>query len=405
MLGGSIFLYHADRQLAGWNLLYRQHCCHVFDGRDSGILKWYKAAEGVGWLYISALLAGMAVAAKMNAAFGLPVLIAVVLWNSRRLAIWRMSTPGVDHGDVAMPWYGLSYHWTENPVFPMMNGFFKGPIWPPVNTIVNSNSFGIGTSLASMGRLPFRLVLCTERFGETSPRGSEGLALLIAFPFGIFLGLKNRRNERLLLAIAVVYWVLWSFTFQYSRYFVHILPVICVLAAATVFHFDSTAYAASVRRVCLACGLIMQVPITPVQFWNIPERFPVQRALGLEERDHFLNRALLGYAAVQHLNAVIKPGDRVIGVDMEQTRVYLNAPLETLPGSTLNSRLRDVAAMPPDDSLLQHLRKDGFRYILVTRAVLQAPPVWYPYLNRDFLNRFTTVEFLNADTVLFRLKL
>ena len=91
-------------------------------------VKWYKAAEGVGWLYISALLAGMAVAAKMNAAFGLPVLIVVVLWNSRRLAMWRISLLVLIMATAAMPWYGLSYHWTENPVFPMMNGFFKGPV-------------------------------------------------------------------------------------------------------------------------------------------------------------------------------------------------------------------------------------------------------------------------------------
>jgi hypothetical protein len=248
------------------------------------------------------------------------------------------------------------------------------------------------------------LIFNTDRFGEVTPRGSAGLALLIAFPFCILLALKNHRTRRLLFGTIVVYWFLWSYTFQYSRYFVHILPLVCVLAAATVFYFDSSAFAATVRRLCLACGLIMQFPATPVQFLSIPGRFPVRRALGLETRVQFLDRALIGYAAVRHLNTIIKPGERVIGLDMEQTRLYLNAPLETLPGSTLDSRLRDVAAMPPDGSLLADLRKDGFGYILVRRAALRDPPVWYPYLNRDFMRRFTTTEFMNDETILFHLK-
>jgi hypothetical protein len=367
-------------------------------------LKWYKGAASVGWLYISGLLAGLAVASKMNAAFGLFGLIAVVLWNVRRLASWRVALLVLIMATVATPWYALTYHWTGNPVMPMLNGVFKSPLWPPVSTIVSSNNVGIGTSAAAMVRLPFRFTFNTERFGEVSPRGSAGLALLVAFPFCILLALKKGRSERLLIGTTVIYWILWSYTFQYTRYFVHILPLVCVLATATVFYFDSSPFAATVRRLCLACGLIMQFPSTSVLFWNIPGRFRIRRAFALETREHFLDRALTGYAAVRRLNTLIKPGERVIGVDIEQIRLYLHAPLETWPDSTLDSRLRDVIEMPPDESLLAKLRKDGFSYILVTRAALRNPPMWYPYLKPDFLTRFATTEFMDDDTVLFHLK-
>jgi hypothetical protein len=367
-------------------------------------VKWYQDKESTGWLYVGALLAGLSVGAKMNAAFGLLAVISVVLWNTRRLTIRRIALLMVLMAAVAAPWYGLTYYWTGNPVLPMLNGIFKSPLWEPVNRVMNSNDFGIGTSAGSLLRLPFRVIFNTERFGEASPRGSAGLALLIAFPFSILLAFKDRRIERLLLGTALVYWIVWSYSFQYSRYFVHILPVVCILAAATAFYFDSRGVAASVRRISLALVLIMQFPTTPVQFWNIPGRFPVWRALGLETRENFLNRALTGYAAVQHLNTIVEPGDRVIGVDMEKIRLYLNAPLETLGDSTLDSRLRDAGGMPPDQSLLAYLQSHRFKYILLTRVSLTAPPDRSPYLNRNFLTRFATVEFADRETVLYRLK-
>jgi hypothetical protein len=57
------------------------------------------------------------------------------------------------------------------------------------------------------------------------------------------------------------------------------------------------------------------------------------------------------------------PGDRVIGVGVEQTRLYLNTPLETLAGSTLESKLNRVATMPADQQLQKTLLADGFKYI------------------------------------------
>jgi hypothetical protein len=104
------------------------------------------------------------------------------------------------------------------------------------------------------------------------------------------------------------------------------------------------------------------------------------------------------------LNSVIEPEDRVIGVDVEQIRLYLNAPLYTLADSTRNSTLRGVADMQPDEVLLTSLRRSGFTYILVTRAALHNPPTWFPYLKNEFLGRFAGVEFMDSDTILYRLK-
>lgn len=364
-------------------------------------VRWYKTPSSNGWIPVIGALAGMTVASKMNAAFGLPVVIAIVCWKARHASIWRVAIFIALIIGVALPWFALTYHWTANPVFPVLNGLFKSPLWPQNNTLLNSNAFGIGTSIGSMVRLPFRLVFNTDRFGEALPRGSAGLALLIAFPFSVVLLAQGRRTAALLGSF-VVFWLGWSYSFQYLRYFVSIMPAVCVLASATVLSLNTSRGSSTVCRICLAVGLIMQFPSMPLQFWNIPERFPLRVAFGLETREHFLDRALLGYSGVTHLNRELKPGDRVIGVGVEQTRLYLNAPLETLAGSTLGSKLHRAAAMPADQ-LQKTLLADGFKYIFVTRTALQDSPEQYPYLRSDFLSRFATLEFMDSSTLVYRL--
>jgi hypothetical protein len=190
--------------------------------------------------------------------------------------------------------------------------------------------------------------------------------------------------------------LLWAYSFQYLRYYAQILPVICVLAAATGFHFRTAAW--------LALALVLQFAAASPQFWNIPERFPVAVALGRETREHFLERTIGPYDAVQYLNKVAKPGDRILGVEADQARFYLSAPMESLVESTVNSPLNKAKSMPSNGKLADALRQAGFSYILASRSAVAAPASWYPYLQPDFIRQFATMEYRDADTALYRLK-
>jgi hypothetical protein len=405
-IGSWATAYFCTTPIVSWlaGTAYTDHIIAMFlTAAVLAFVKWRKNPASAGWLYISSLLASLAIACKINTAFGLVAIMAVACWNIRRVGFRRAGLIVLITSAVVLPWYALTYHWTGNPVIPYLNGFFKSPLWAPVNQITNSNEFGIGTSRGSIIRLPFRYTFNTERFGEASPRGSAGVALLIAFPFSLILLWREKRIAGLLIGTFAIYFLAWAYTFQYSRYFVPILPVVCVLAAATAFSADSFPFPKIAIQLCLALGLIAQFPTNPVQFWNIPERFPVRMALGLETREHFLDRTLVGYGAVRHLNTDLKPAERVIGVGVEQIRLYLNAPLETLADASRVSKLRDVVGMPPDRALLKSLRSSGFTYILTTRTALVHPTDEYPYLKDNFLADFATIEFMDAETALYRL--
>lgn len=366
--------------------------------------KWYRQPASAGWMYASGALAGIAIAAKMNAAFGLPVLIGAACWNVRRVSLWRVVACLGVIAAVTVPWYAVTYYWTGNPFLPMLNGVFKSSMWEQNNHILNSTSFGVGTSPASLIRLPFRFIFNTDLFGEASPRGGAGIALLIAFPFAAFLISRKRPVPGFLVAALGIYFVIWALTLQYCRYFAHILPVVSVLAVATVFHFGSQGIGGRARIACLGIGMVAQFAVTPVQYWAIPERYPARVALGLETREHFLDRALLGYTAARRLNGLLKKGDRVIGAGVEQIRYYLDAPLETLEQSTVPAETRALMGARPDEALLRDMRNYGFAYILASKDNLQNPSDQYPYLKTEFLSRFATLEYSDNLTVLYRLK-
>jgi hypothetical protein len=242
----------------------------------------------------------------------------------------------------------------------------------------------------------------TVRFGTATPRGAAGSALLFTFPFGLALLTLRKTNAAILIATVALFFLMWAFAFQNVRYYVHILPVVCVLGAATVLSFNKTGWTGVLSRVCLAIVLIVQFLPTSMMF-SIPDRFPVKTAFGMETREQFLKRSLAIYAGAERLNTLVLAGERVLGVGVEDARFYLNAPLETLADSTLNTVLRAGSSLS-DGKLLYTLTQSGFRYVFARRQSMKDPPVWLPYIKREFLDDFATLVFSDENTVVYRLK-
>jgi hypothetical protein len=156
-------------------------------------------------------------------------------------------------------------------------------------------------------------------------------------------------------------------------------------------------------RVIILVVVVTQPLISSVQFWNIPERFPLRVALGLESREAFLRRALNGYRAALYLNQVSRPDEKVLGAGTENLRFYLRSRLETLSISLLDSPVRILAVMAPGPELLAELKRAGFRHLLITRDSLQKPTEYVSYLDRSFLEHNGRLEFSDEYVLVFRL--
>jgi hypothetical protein len=371
-------------------------------------LGWWRNRQSK-WLALTGFLIGNAVAVKLNAlyvAVGLSSALLVALVTTKSLLRNKVRIVAMlvlPAALIAIPWYLPSYVHTGNPVFPLLNGIFKSPKAELTNSMLGDSPFGIGTSLAALVRIPFRLSFDTARFGEDVPAGMLGPLLLLFVPFGLVVIFK-KVETRVLGLIAFVYFILWAETLQYARFYLLILPITVVLAVAGVDFAFPDRLARRIAWMSLLILLIFQMVVLPVHYWSIPDRFPLAFALGLESRDSLLARALDGYDSVQVINRSIAPGAKVLGIDAENLRFYLKPPLETLAESLLDSPIRPIAATPPGPELARQLSRLNISYLLTSRIALKNPPSYYPYATQEFLRNYGKLVQADEFIVAYRLR-
>lgn len=370
-------------------------------------LRWRETRQMI-WLWATGFLGGAAVGAKLNALFGLPVIVVVLLWDllrSRHLSSW-MKVKGLAGCTLAasfasVPYFLIVYVFTGNPFFPLLNGVFRSPLGPAENLNSNASSFSLGASPLALLRLPFALTFESERFGEAMPSGAVGICLAL-LPLALILLFVARSGARLLLAICVIYLALLVYTMPYARYYIPVLPIVTVLAAAAVVHFSTVKWMSRINLLCLGLAFITQTAVIPGMFWSIPERAPIKLAFGLETQEAFLDRTLPMHPAVQYLNRSVKPGEKVIGVGVNYMNfytmnVYLNAPLVR---SDEVSPLLGGSSAP---ALAGDLIRNGFSYVVIKRGD-SASNLDTPYTNQSFLDRFATLEYTAGNVDVFRLR-
>jgi hypothetical protein len=369
-------------------------------------VRWYRS-QRIAWIMAAGLMIGGGVGVKLNAAYaaaGIGLALLGLMVSSRQRFGVQIRTAAalvLAAACVALPWYLITYVHTGNPVFPMMNGIFKSPRTEPVNTMMNAAAFGIGTSGPAFLRLPFRLTLDTSRFGDALPPGTVGPMLLLFIPFGV-LPLLRRTEARIVGAIAAIYFVLWAETFQYGRYYLVILPLITVLAVGGLEMATAGRLTAFVYHSALMLLLIQQFMILPIRYWNVRERFPVDRAFGLESSESFLSRALGGYGATALINRSINPGSRVLGIDTEYLRLYLNAPLESLAEAPLDRELRTLGDAEGGLPLARRISEMGFAFLVASHGSLKDPSGFYPYAKREFLAQFGRLVYSDEFVAVYR---
>lgn len=371
---------------------------------------YWSRTDRAAWLLIAGILAGSGVAVKLNAMYAaIGMLLTLGGWlvvkpKSKGRRIRTAAVFVIAAGLLAAPWFVPAYIHTGNPIFPLMNALFKSPKADISNTIMNAADFGIGSKLTQLLRLPFRITFDSSRFGEAIPRGGLGPMFLLFIPFGLLLMIVDNPEARTLGVISGVYLILWAKTFQYGRYYLVILPFLAILGIAGLRLAARTPLAQAASRIVLLTLLVVQVAVLPIFFWNLPDRFPVALAFGRESRESFLSRAVGGYGGVVFINRNISPGSKVLGINTESLRFYLDPPLETLSESSLDSPLRRLPDIPPGSQLARTLSELKFSYLLISRDVLINPAPWYPYAFKRFLSKFAVLEYVDEAVVVYRVK-
>lgn len=416
VLGRSIFnarsgrwaaLLFASTPLVIWHstTTYIDLCLGLFFLCSLTCFLLWRESRQTGWLAASAIAAGAAIGAKFSILYGFPVVAFVLLYDlvrdkqlSGRGKTGRLTAYIALISLIAGPWYVITWVFTGNPFFPFLNGIFRNPLIPPVNDLGLSKLWGVGTSPGALLRLPFAFTFETHLFGEGLPDGAIGVALVLT-PFVVLLAKRRTPAINLLMGVACVYLFLLALTFQYARFYIPVYPLICLLVAGAIFGIELSVRRQSLIAGVLAIAAVIQSAATPSMYWNIPGRFPLKLVLGRERPDTFLAQILVPYRAVQYLNGVTQPGQKVLGLGVEQARFYLNAPLGS-PG--VSPEVTTILMHESDDDLIERLLRRNYVYLCINRFGLTNPRQW-PFLNEAFLDRHAVLEFERNHTSVYRL--
>ena len=374
------------------------------------LLRWWADEDAPdGWLVVAGLSGGMAIGTKLNAALLLvPAVAFGVLAVAVRRRRLRASLPGwvgllVPLALVPLPWFARNWWVIAERVSPFFRQVSEGTgleqeaIWA---------RFGRGSGPLDFLRLPYDLVVHGPAFDEIG-FGAPGIVPLLALlaPFAGRSVPWRVRGPMLALSLATL--VLWFRAVQVSRYLLPLLPLLAVLAVLPL----PAVLRAIVARPCLArrawAGLLV-VGLTYLvatrgmtTYWGfqLVEAYPIKLALGLESRDEFLDRALPPYRAFQFLNAQAGSSGRVLSAGAP-FQLYLDRGLED---DVHSPEARRLARMPADASLARELIDRGYEFILVHWGRIRYQQRVLPYIDQQFLRRFTTLEFAHRDVYVYRL--
>jgi hypothetical protein len=261
-----------------------------------------------------AFLVGASVALKLSNGAVCAPLLAVCAWRAVRVRPLRLKALAADTLLSAavfvaplVPFSVWVYRLTGSPFFPIYNGYFRSPFYPPSNGWDGRwGGFGAREILP----WPVLIFFEPERTAELSVYTGR---LSVAFVVAIVCLLFARRVEartRVLAFVVVLGSILWSLTMGYIRYglYLEVLSgVLLVFIAARLFGSSSlkTARGASPLRTALAwlvCAVLVAQSVVAARFvsreeWSMRPTVFDEPGAYLEESKYLLRdrsiRALL----------------------------------------------------------------------------------------------------------------
>ena len=325
------------------------------------LVAWRRAVcedGGPRWFVAVGLMLGAACGTKYTAWLFVAALGGVWLWSlcrqhqRRRFLLQGAAIAAVVTASVAGTWYVRAAWQRGNPVYP----FFSEHLGQRGPDVLPERKTPHGWDLAGLASLPWELTMHPERFGG---RGHQlGAMFLLALP-GLALARRLRGLETLL-AVCLLYFLLWYELRQNVRFLYPLVPLLSV--GVVWFWMELRRWPLAPRW--LAAGLLAGVAgfgaVVPLV--RCPDKLQV--ALGLETREAYLLRQEPSYAAAQAANALLGPGDRLLSQDY-RTFYFSNHAVRE---SVFRRQTHYDKSLEQPAGLTVLLREFGFTHLLLADA-------------------------------------
>jgi hypothetical protein len=335
------------------------------------------SAQGNGWLWVAAIMCGLALGTKMLAGAVLVFVALAILAGARDRSREGVARPLLGFLAistlVAFPWYLKSYLWTGNPVYPFLYEVFGGRYWTDSRAALYTaaqKEFGMGGGPLAFLALPWNLTMNSYRFFDL-PSQLRPISVLI-WVFGPALLalvptlLVTRRvgtPGRLVLWFALAYTAIWFAMSPNGRYLLPILPGLCACAGLAASRLLE-------RRGLLSAGavLVLLLGLLAALYANFSLAAPAWRVIaGAESQSDYLQSTSIAYRTMDAINRATPPDANIIVFGDEPRLFYLDRRF--LLGS--HAEIFTKADLATPDALLAAFRRQGATHLLIGVSVLQ----------------------------------
>lgn len=333
-----------------------------YEGRRVSAPFWTSA--GIGFL------AGTSVTGKLHLVpFGLALVgVWCVIAPSRRDLVRRVAGCSGGAAVGALPL--LVYRWviTGNPVFPYYNQVFGSTYFRADEGFTDFTTGSRGGAGAAASFF-WDLVADVPRGIEVAAPGIFGL-LVVAVVVAVLFGWRGDVHRRAVWGATVLSLIVWWAVFRYLRFALPLSILATVLALPALAGVGALVRAragtiAALVAACVAAGALIVSAMATL--WNVPGRWPVAVAAGVESERSYLSRALIDYVPLGYLAAHAQPGDGIIGQVWGRLLLPLDVRLKW--AYELEGEAAVVAELADDPERFKAaLDARGFRWVALSDA-------------------------------------
>ena len=240
---------------------------------------------------------------------------------------------------VFSPWMIRNYLWTDNPVYPLYNGWFNPVLAVPTESSGGLGHFGIRKilfkeSLWQTLLIPVRIFFEGK---DDLPQYFDGKLnpFLLFLPFFAFLRFKRntpmvKTEKKILLAFSVLYLFFAFFkTDMRIRYIAPIIPPLVILAMYGLHQISSFAvppFSVPVRRmmtVGILAAATLMFGMNGAYVWGQFNHVdPMGYLSGRLDRDAYIQRYRPEYTAIEYANINLSNHTKILCVFLGNRRYY-----------------------------------------------------------------------------------
>lgn len=364
------------------------------------LCNWFES-KNKSWFYLSALLLGFAVGTKYSALLFCIIAATILIYRKKYKLLLQYLAIIFISGSF---WYLRNFYYTGNPFWPALGSIFGfGNLWTHSDYITQARDLAFqsyGKNIINIFFIPLLLAKSQEVFGLN----------LIIWPgvISTLFFIAKKKRHLILLYSLLAYTVLWFISFAITRYYVPIVPVLCIISSLGLISAIKKLFPVIISKIIFLSIILYSLLILNNYMLFKMNSFNTLPPSNNTQQENFLAEYIPEYKAGK---VALKLKGKTYGLCTEKLIFWSNGRvIGDWYGKTSWYTVLDILDKP--DKLYSHLRKLGVKNLLINkkRVIFEEKPnninIVFPNttITPDYINNIYNYEYTN-NFDRFRLKL